>query len=381
MKKLVINGKILSPKRLPEGTAILIERDRIRAIDQLGNFPQDIETLDAGGKWVTPGLIDIHVHGGAGSDTMDRGAKALKAMSRFFATTGVTSFLPTTGAATNEDITASIQGVDAFAHPADGARVLGIHLEGPYLGYEHKGAQPEQHLREAQPDEYQPWLESGVVKLFTVAPDVEGVLALIETGRELGVRFAVGHTSATYDQMIQAIDHGLTQATHTFNGMPQLHHREPGVIGAILTDERVYAQVIADGVHIHPAVIKLLFIAKGVRRTVLITDAIRAAGAEDGRHTLGDQVIYVEDGIARTKSGSLAGSTLTMDQALENACQFTGQSLEDILPSATSVPAESLGLNHQIGTIAPGYLADLVILDDDFRPHLTIIGGQVAYQK
>ena len=381
MKKLVINGKILSPKRLPEGTAILIERDRIRAIDQLGNFPQDIETLDAGGKWVTPGLIDIHVHGGAGSDTMDRGAKALKAMSHFFATTGVTSFLPTTGAATNEDITASIQGVDAFAHPADGARVLGIHLEGPYLGYEHKGAQPEQHLREAQPDEYQPWLESGVVKLFTVAPDVEGVLALIETGRELGVRFAVGHTSATYDQMMQAIDHGLTQATHTFNGMPQLHHREPGVIGAILTDERVYAQVIADGVHIHPAVIKLLFIAKGVRRTVLITDAIRAAGAEDGRHTLGDQVIYVEDGIARTKSGSLAGSTLTMDQALENACQFTGQSLEDILPSATSVPAESLGLDHQIGTLAPGYLADLVILDDDFRPHLTIIGGQVAYQK
>ena len=381
MKKLVINGKILSPKRLPEGTAILIERDRIRAIDQLGNFPQDIETLDAGGKWVTPGLIDIHVHGGAGSDTMDRGAKALKAMSRFFATTGVTSFLPTTGAATNEDITASIQGVDAFAHPADGARVLGIHLEGPYLGYEHKGAQPEQHLREAQPDEYRPWLESGLVKLFTVAPDVEGVLALIETGRELGVRFAVGHTSATYDQMMQAIDHGLTQATHTFNGMPQLHHREPGVIGAILTDERVYAQVIADGVHIHPAVIKLLFIAKGVRRTVLITDAIRAAGAEDGRHTLGDQVIYVEDGIARTKSGSLAGSTLTMDQALENACQFTGQSLEDILPSATSVPAESLGLDHQIGTLAPGYLADLVILDDDFRPHLTIIGGQVAYQK
>lgn len=381
MKKLIINGKILSPKRLPDHHAILIEDDLIVAVDQEDQFPQDLPTLDAKSQWVTPGLIDIHVHGGGGSDTMDAQQHALQTMGRFFASTGVTSFLPTTGAASNQDILNSIEAVGSFQSQPNSARVLGIHLEGPFLGHKHKGAQPEQHLRHADPREYLPWLQSELVKLFTVAPEVDGVVDLIRAGRKFGVRFAVGHSSATHEEMAQAIDAGLTQVTHTFNGMAPLHHREPGILGVVLTDDRVYTQVITDGVHIHPLVVKLLFKVKGVGRTVVITDAIRAVGAADGVHRLGDQVIHVKKGIARTESGSLAGSTLTMDQGLRNACEYTHSSFATLLPSATSVAAESIGMEHEIGSIKPGYKADLAFFDQDYVPQLTMVDGKVVYRR
>jgi N-acetylglucosamine-6-phosphate deacetylase len=181
--------------------------------------------------------------------------------------------------------------------------------------------------------------------------------------------------------MIHAIDEGLTQATHTFNGMEPLHHRNPGVLGAVLTDKRVFAQVIADGVHLHPAVVNLLFITKKVDKTILITDAIRATGAEDGIHQLGDQEILVKNGIARTDSGSLAGSTLTMDRGLRNACEFTNCSFETILPSATSIPAKSLGMADRIGSIKPGHQADLAIFDKDLNTCLTMVAGKIVFQK
>ncbi len=388
MKTLIVNGKILSPAPLPWGYAILIEDGRIAAVapgahvvGASRDFPADLPRLDAGGHWVVPGLIDIHVHGGSGSDTMDADPQALPNMARFFAERGVTSFLPTTVATSAEQVTAAIQRVGSYRQTSDGARVLGIHLEGPYLQHQYRGAQPPQHLRLAHPQEYLPWLESGLVKLFTVAPEIEGVLSLIERGSAVGVKFAVGHSAASYETMRDAVAKGLTQSTHTFNGMPPLHHREPGVIGAVLTETCIYAQVIADGVHLHPAVVKLVFEAKGVRRTVLITDAVRAAGAADGTHRLGDQIITVKDGIARTDSGSLAGSTLTMDQALRNAHAFTNRPWDELLPSATCVAAESLGLADQIGSLKPGAYADVVFMDEDFQPRLTMVAGEVVFQK
>lgn len=381
MTTLIVNGKILTPAPLPLGHGILIEEGRIAALAPAGEFPADLPRMDAQGNWVVPGLIDIHVHGGSGSDTMDTRLEALQDMARFFALQGVTSFLPTTVAASANHVATAIERVRSYRQSPDGARCLGIHLEGPYLQHEYRGAQPPQHLRPARPEEYLPWLESGLVKLFTVAPEVNGVLKLIETGSGSGVKFAVGHSGASYDTVLQAVERGLTQATHTFNGMPPLHHREPGLVGAVLTEKRIYAQVIADGVHLHPAVVKLLFDAKSVERTVLITDAVRAAGAEDGAHRLGDQIITVKDGIARTDSGSLAGSTLTMDQALRNAHAFTKRPWAELLPSATCVAAESLGLADQMGSIKPGAYADVVFMDDDFQPRLTMVAGKVVFQK
>jgi N-acetylglucosamine-6-phosphate deacetylase len=381
MNQLIKNGKILSPVPLPENFAILIENDRIAAVDHISKFSSAHHIVDAQGKRIIPGLIDIHVHGAVSADTMDAQDEALGKMAGFFASKGVTSFLPTTVTASRHDIDAAVNCVGSMAQSTHGARILGIHLEGPYLGVEHKGAQPEQHLRSARPEEYLPWLEAGLVRLLTVAPEIEGVITFIEKGTQKGVKFAVGHSSARYEQMVQAIDAGLSQATHTFNGMPSLHHRKPGVVGAVLTDDRVFAQVIADGIHLHPAVVKLIFLAKGVGRTVLITDAIRATGAQDGKHRLGDQLIEVKDGIARTDSGSLAGSTLTMDRALRNACEITGRSMDEMLPAATTIAAESLGMEAEIGALKPGLMADLVFLDENDQPCLTMVGGEVVFQK
>jgi N-acetylglucosamine-6-phosphate deacetylase len=364
-------------------SSILIEDGLIsKVLPSRPDTITDVDIIDAHNQLVIPGMIDIHVHGAWGSDTMDDvDDESIKRMSRFFASKGVTGFLPTTVAASQNDILKSIERINGFNDWTDGSRVLGIHLEGPYLDHQFRGAQPEQHLRPAKAGEYLPWLETGMVKLMTVAPEIEGVLDLIETGQKFGVRFAVGHSKANFEQVTRAIDLGLTQVTHIFNGMPSIHHREPGILGAVLTDERVFVQMIADGIHIHPAIIKLIMRAKGVNKTVLITDSISATGMHDGHYKLGDQIVDVKDGIARTSSGSLAGSTLSMDKAILNTMNYTNLPFDEVLLSATKVAAESVGIDDRFGKIQSGYHADLVILDDKFTPQLTIINGKVVYDS
>jgi N-acetylglucosamine-6-phosphate deacetylase len=202
---------------------------------------------------------------------------------------------------------------------------------------------------------------------------------MIERGTRLGIRFSVGHSSASYEQVLQAADHGLSQSTHTFNGMTGLHHREPGAAGAVLADERIYAEIIADGIHLHPAVVKLVVRAKGIGRTILVTDAIRAAGLHDGDYDLGGQTVQVRGGIARTSRGSLAGSTLAMDAALRNVMRFAGVSIHDALRMATATPAEALGLSSRKGVIQPGADADLALVNPDLNVQATIVNGTLVY--
>jgi N-acetylglucosamine-6-phosphate deacetylase len=376
----IINGKILTPARLPDGYGILIEGEQITMVAPADDLPDNIPVIDAKGHWVIPGLIDIHIHGSHDHDTMDEDPYALRKIALFLASRGVTSFLPTTVTSPSQEILAVIEKNRHYQRQDVGARLLGIHLEGPYLNAQYRGAQLGEYLRAARPAEYLPWLETGLVKLITVAPEVDGVLELIKTGSALGVKFAVGHSAASYEQVIEAVNCGLNQSTHTFNAMSPLHHRQPGVVGAVLTDDRIYAQVIADGVHLHPAVVKLLVMVKRIEKTILITDAIQAAGAADGVHQLGKQSITVKDGIARTESGALAGSTLTLNDALRNSADFTGLPWQDLLPSATIVPAKSLGLEEQIGVIKAGTFADIVIMNDQLSPELTIVAGEIIYQ-
>jgi N-acetylglucosamine-6-phosphate deacetylase len=203
----------------------------------------------------------------------------------------------------------------------------------------------------------------------------------IHAGALRDVRFALGHSAATYEQVLAAADVGLDQATHIFNGMDGLHHRTPGTVGGILTDERIYAQVIADGIHLHPAIVKLVIQAKGVERTILISDAMRAAGMPDGTYDLGGQAISVSGGIARTAAGGLAGSTLTMDAAVRNAIKFAGVSLPQALAMASRVPAQAMGIDQAKGKIEPGADADLILFDDDLNIHLTMVMGQVVYER
>jgi N-acetylglucosamine-6-phosphate deacetylase len=381
MMKMIINGKILAPQPLPEGVGILIEGEKIKTIAPVSQFSSSIETIDAQGKWVVPGLIDVHIHGSFGSDTMDHDHQTLDNLSQFLAKQGVTSFLPTTVASSDSEILAVIERAGTYHQHSAGSRLLGIHLEGPYLQDEYRGAQDAQFLRPAQPEEYLPWLKSGVVKLMTVAPEIEGVMDLIETGQKMDVRFAIGHSDATYEMVIKAVERGLTQATHTFNAMPPLHHRNPGVLGAVLMDDRVFTQVIADGVHLHPAIVDLLFKVKGVEKNILITDAIRAAGQDDGIYVLGTQTITVENGVARTESGALAGSTLLLHQAIKNSAAFTHRNWQDLLPSATCVPAKSLGLENQIGSLKPGAYADIVFMDEHHVPCFTMVAGNIVFDN
>jgi N-acetylglucosamine-6-phosphate deacetylase len=379
---ILSGGRIITPDGVIENHALIIEGGIIAGIipqDQVVRHKGD-HNLNTAGKWIAPGLIDIHVHGSDLSDAMDATPESVQKLARFFASRGVSSFLLTTGTASKKDLDAVIENYTSLAAFDDGACPLGIHLEGPYLSEARKGAQPAGLLRDPDPSEYRPWFNSGAVRLMTIAPELPGAMELIDYGFKKGIQFAVGHSVASFEIMEEAIERGLRQATHTFNGMDPLHHREPGVVGAVLSDERVFAQVIPDGIHVHPAVVKLLAAAKGADRTVLITDAIRAAGMGDGEYDLLGQTVTVKANTARVASGSLAGSVLTMDQAVRNVMEFCGLGFPEAVKMASSTPAHSLNLEDR-GWIKSGMRADITVFNLDYRVEKTLVGGKILYTR
>ncbi len=381
MKIILKGGKIITPDTTLENKSLIIKDRSITGIQSgdINPSPGD-RVIDLQGYWISPGLIDVHVHGAMGFDTMDATPEALHRMGSFFAEHGVASYLPTTMTETPEAILKSITNVANCAQSDETAQHLGVHVEGPYFNPAHKGAQPEYNLRDADPSEYESWLDTGVVKLVTIAPERTGSMAFIDRGIAGGVEFSIAHSGASYERVIESADHGLRQATHTFNGMLGLHHRQPGTVGAVLTDDRIYAQVICDGVHVHPAVIDLIVRAKGSHRTILITDAIMGTGLADGEYELGGEKIAVKEGISRTVAGNLAGSTLTLDAAIRNMITFTTLSFEEVLPMATSVPAKAMNWYGKKGIIRPGADADITIFDHDLNVRMTIVAGRIVFQ-
>lgn len=381
MRTWIRGGVILTPDRELTHHAVVIEKGKITALEPENIQPGPGDTvIEAHGLWVVPGMIDIHIHGVDGADTMDATEKALQKIAHFLVRHGVTGFLPTTVSASRSSIGMAIRAVESYSSAAKGAHCLGIHLEGPYLNPNYSGAQPSEHLRPIAPLEYQEWLKSDVIRLVTLAPELEGALEFIAEGKARGIYFSAGHSGADYDRMMIAASYGLTQATHLFNGMPPYHHRQPGIVGAVLDCEAIFPQLIVDGVHLHPATVRLVVKTKGPDRVILISDAMRATGLPDGQYSLGDQLVEVKNGIARTAKGGLAGSTLTLDMALRNIQNFTGLSLRDVLPMVTSVPAKAIGLNDK-GVIKPGADADIVLLDGNLEVNLTMVGGEIVYKK
>ncbi|MBK8136984.1 MAG: N-acetylglucosamine-6-phosphate deacetylase [Chloroflexi bacterium] len=341
----------------------------------------DVDILDATGQWVLPGMIDVHVHGGAGFDTMDATRDALVGMARFHASHGVTGFLATTWTDTRPRITAALENIRAnLGRLPGGATLLGAHLEGPYLNRRRGGAQNLEAIRRADPNEAMEWLDTRVIRIVSLAPEFAENHWLIEECVRRGIIVSAAHTDATYEQTIKGIDLGITHSTHTYNAMSPLNHREPGVVGAMMSDSRVRCELIADNIHIHPVAGRILWQAVGLERIVLISDAIRAAGMPDGEYPVDDRTIYVRGGVARLADGTLAGSTLTLDRGLFNFSKTTGLSLPEAGTVLSRVQALVAGVSARKGSLDIGKDADLVVIDEAGKVHATIIGGEVVYR-
>lgn len=318
------------------------------------------EGEDFGGAKIYPGLIDVHSHGAVGIDTMDCD---LAPIARYELESGITTWYPTTMTMSEEDI------VNATSQPLEiegGANIPGFHMEGPFINYNCKGAQNGEYVI---PPSKTLWDKCKNLKMVTVAPEVEGAIEFIENCPAV---VSIGHTEADYDLTCLAIDAGATCLTHTFNVMPSIHHRAPGPIPAG-ADKGIYAQIICDGIHIHPSVVRMLIKLYGTDRVVFISDSMRACGLADGKYDLGGQITIVKDGVARIEAGNLAGSTTNLFECVRRAISF-GIPEEDAVKMASETPAKLMGLNK--GKIAVGYDADFIIVDDDFNLIRAIARGE-----
>ncbi len=368
---LIINGVAYVEGKLVRA-CVRTEAGRITEIGELTPAPGE-RTMDAQGRYLLPGFVDVHIHGYAGHDTM-QGEAAVRAMARGLGEQGVAAFLATTMSAGIADTRAALLGVKAAMHrSSEGARVVGAHMEAPFMNGKHAGAQLPEHFLAPDMAAYDRMTEGAadIVRLITLAPELDGAEAFVRAITARGVRVSAGHSDATAEQLHTAADWGATQVTHLFNAHTPLHHRLPGIPGAALTDPRVAVQVIADLIHLHPDAVRLAIAAKrgcacgcGV---LLITDAMEAAGMPDGQYELGGQCVYVQGGAARLKAGNLAGSTLKMHEALRNTIVALGTPPEQAIEMATEAPARSIGVETHYGRIAAGCAARFALMDQDWQ--------------
>jgi N-acetylglucosamine-6-phosphate deacetylase len=381
----IINAGIVTPHETVHNGALEIKDGVIRAIGDSGDpyfHSGAIETVvDAEGDWLVPGFIDIHVHGGNGDDFVEADPEGMRRIARFHAGHGTTGLLVTTYSVAYEQLEQTLELAYRMLDSQElHARVLGVHMEGPFLNPAWAGAQNPRYIVPPRLDWMRDWTARypGLVRMMTLAPEMPGSLELIRWLREHAIVCACGHTGASYDRLMEAIDAGLSHAVHTYNAMLGLHHRQPGALGAVLTNPDVSAEIIADGQHVHPACIKLLLQSKPADKVILITDAIAAAGYPDGEFVVGGLDVVVAGGIARVKgTNTLAGSTLTMSKAFQYAVRTVGIPIEQASRMASGNPARLLGLDGEIGSIAVGMRADLVRLDAQLNVRQVFIRGQV----
>ena len=378
MEQYIVNGKVFLDGSFQEKT-IGVEGGCIRILPKDADLEGGAKVYDAEWKKVVPGFLDIHTHGAVGVDVNAATAEELGKIGHFMATQGTTSWLCSVLTDTKEQ---TLWCIDEFKKHKklenDGADLLGIHLEGPFLAKEFKGAMPEHLLRDADVEllkEYQEAAE-GNIRYLTVSPEIEGIVDAIPAVRDLGIVVAIGHSGADYDTSMKAIENGAASCTHIFNAMKLLHQHFPAIMGAAMESD-IYCEAICDGRHLHPGVVRLLIKTKGLDRVVAITDSIMAAGLPDGNYKLGVNDVVVVDGDAKLASnGVRAGSTLTTGQALKNIMKFTGRPIEEVLQLLTVNPAKLIGVFDKKGSIADGKDADLVILDEENNVKDTFVRGK-----
>ncbi|MEV5384278.1 N-acetylglucosamine-6-phosphate deacetylase [Streptomyces sp. NPDC052721] len=350
---------------LPTGTVkngqVAVDGKRIA-----GTAPADAMLIDVTGHWLVPGFVDIHNHGGGGASFSGTAEQILTAV-HTHRVHGTTTLVAST---VTDEMDLLVRQAGLLSELAEQGDIAGIHFEGPFISPCRKGAHSEKLLRDPDPAEVRKLIDAarGKAKMVTLAAELPGGLDSVRLLAEHGVIAAIGHTDATYEQTVEAIDAGATVATHLFNAMPALNHRAPGPIAALLEDERVTVELINDGVHLHPAALELAFHRAGASRVAFITDAMDAAGTGDGRYLLGPLEVEVSEGVARlVEGGSIAGSTLTLDRAFRRAVTIDRLSVEDAVEALSANPARLLGLFDRVGSLEPGKDADLVLLDADFE--------------
>ncbi|WP_400246588.1 N-acetylglucosamine-6-phosphate deacetylase [Niallia sp. JL1B1071] len=348
--------------------------NNVRVID----FPKGMNLI--------PGFIDIHIHGANDADAMDGSLNALEIMANILPKEGTTSFLATTMTQDAESIEKALSTIAQYIESADQtgkAEIIGIHLEGPFISEKRVGAQPIQSVKKPDIALFKKWqrLSHNQIKLVTMAPEEDENFELVRYLKDENIIPSIGHSDAVYEQVLTSIQAGVNHVTHLFNGMRGLHHRDPGVAGGALLHSELMAEMIVDGVHIHPDIVKLAFLQKGVNHIILITDSMRAKWLEDGISSLGGQKVIVRDGKALLENGSLAGSTLKMNDAIKNMMNFTGCTLKDVIQMASYNPAKQIGVLDKKGSIAKGKDADLVVLDEKHQVILTICNGQIVYSN
>jgi len=377
--------QILTNHAWAKDQAVVVEDEKIKAIipDNMIKHHMPAARFEfTENHYLVPGFIDLHIHGAHGKDVMDASEEALHVISRSLAAEGVTGFLPTTLTASSKQIERVLKNIASTPSPAEGAAILGVHLEGPFIAPSRMGAQRGDEVQLPDIALLKQWQHAaqGNIKVVTLAPELPGALPLIEALRDMDIVASIGHTNATYEEVSAAIAAGSTQATHLFNAMRGMHQREPGTVAALLLASDVIVELIADGLHGHPAMIELAYKLKGKDRVLLVTDAMRAKCLGDGHYDLGGQSVQAQSGKVTLANGTLAGSTLRMPEAIRNMTQFSKCTLIDAIYMASRNPARVLRLDNRKGTIEVGNDADLVVLNTELEVVLTMREGREIFR-
>jgi len=373
--KAIVNAKLIYQDTIVEDKILLFEKAIVKIVDDI-NF-DNVEVIDANGNYVSPGFIDLHIHGSGGADVMDATAEALELISSTLLQTGTTSFLPTTMTMSRKHIDNALQNIQLHGQNVTGAQILGIHLEGPFINASKHGAQDKSYIQAPDRALINDYMNE--VKMITLAPEVEGAESFIKYLSEQypHVILSIGHSDASYEKSKESFSWGVSHATHLFNAMNSYHHREPGIVGAVF-DSEVTCDIIADLVHTHPSALELVHQVKK-DKLILITDAMRAGCMKCGSYDLGGRKVMVEGSKAILEDGTLAGSVLKLNVALKNMTTVTSMTVVEAVNAVTKIPAHKLGLKK--GELKVGYDADIVIFDEKFSIISTIVGGEVKYQR
>jgi len=385
MSQALVGGKIVTPFRIVKNGVILFKEGVIQELGKASDvkIPDNCEIIDISGHTIAPGFVDLLVHGGGGNGFADANDQSIKKVSDYFLRNGSTTILASLFAKPYKQLLDDLNRVATYIQTNPDSNIYGIHMEGPYLNKGLKGAMNESYLWEPTVASFDAMWEAskGLMKIMTIAPELPGSIGVMRAAAKRGVVLSIGHSMATYDEIELAIDNGAAHVTHIFNAMKPFHHRDGGVIlGALLRNE-LKIELIADKLHVHPAVMELLLKLKGASGIILITDSIRAGGMHEGEYEFADQKIFMKDQKAFLPDDTLAGSTLTLNKAIKNLVETANAKLTDAVRMASVNGAKVLNIENRKGILAVGKDADMVVMNDLYEVVMTVLGGKIVYQK